>query len=102
MCSSRARQVASTLGVTAYMRAFMIQALTASPGLAELARPALDEAGDRLAPRRIERRRDVLRQQLVPYESGALGGVARPRLGPALEARPVRGQRPIESRRGGG
>src|ERR1051326_5822574 len=101
MCSRSVRQAASTPGVTAYMRAFMIPALavtSALPRLLQLARTPRHVVGNRLAHRRIQGRRDILRQQLLPDCRGALGGVARTGLGPALEARPVRKQWPVERR----
>src|ERR1700684_549438 len=92
---------ASTSGVTAYIRAFMIREdmLTSartrhatprlprpsSARIPKLNRAATHVRVDGLFDRRIERRRHVFCEELFPDARGALCRVARAGLGPVLE-----------------
>src|SRR5262249_19610383 len=101
MWASSSRQAASTWGVTAYMRALAIKpapGADASAGGAKFTRPARHVLADGLAHRGIEWRRREPAQQFLPDDGSALGGVARAGIGPVLEVRPVRQQRPVERR----
>src|SRR5450755_2161934 len=91
MCSRSVRHPASTCGVTAYMRAFMIRVVmrcahcrssndawdaplapTSSGGAPEFERPARYILANGLFDCRIERRRHVVGEELLPDAGGAL------------------------------
>ena len=69
-----------------------------SAGAPDLGLAARDVGVERLAHRRVQRRRHVFGEQLLPDARGPLRGIARARVAPVLEVGPVRQQRPVEGR----
>src|SRR5580658_4846192 len=101
MCASNSRHRVSTSGVTEYMRALTIQSVTRREALSlsvDVADPAFGIGVDRLFDRRLQRRRHVLGEHLLPDIGRALRGIAGAGIGPILEIRPVREQRAVERR----